>query len=32
MTIRVRMCMSLDGYVSTPDGRPAQLADPKTYE
>jgi dihydrofolate reductase len=22
------MCMSLDGYVTTPDGRPAQLADP----
>ena len=26
--IRVRMCMSADGYVTTPDGRPAQLADP----
>jgi dihydrofolate reductase len=22
------MCMSLDGFVTTPDGRPAQLADP----
>jgi dihydrofolate reductase len=22
------MCMSADGYVTTPDGRPAQLADP----
>jgi dihydrofolate reductase len=28
MTIRTRMCISLDGYVTTPDGRPAQLADP----
>jgi dihydrofolate reductase len=28
MTIRTRMCMSLDGYVTTPDGWPAQLADP----
>ncbi|HEX6679828.1 MAG TPA: dihydrofolate reductase family protein [Gaiellaceae bacterium] len=28
MQIRTRMCMSLDGYVTTPDGRPAQLADP----
>ena len=28
MEIRTRMCMSLDGYVTTPDGRPAQLADP----
>jgi dihydrofolate reductase len=27
MRIRTRMCMSLDGYVSTPDGWPAQLAD-----
>jgi dihydrofolate reductase len=26
--IRTRMCMSLDGYVTTPDGWPAQLADP----
>jgi dihydrofolate reductase len=26
--IRTRMCMSLDGYVTTPDGRPVQLADP----
>jgi dihydrofolate reductase len=28
MQIRTRMCMSLDGYVTTPDGWPAQLADP----
>jgi dihydrofolate reductase len=28
MKIRTRMCMSLDGYVAGPDGRPAQLADP----
>jgi dihydrofolate reductase len=28
MQIRTRMCMSLDGYVTTPDGRPVQLADP----
>jgi hypothetical protein len=28
MEIRARMCMSLDGYVTTPDGWPAQLADP----
>jgi dihydrofolate reductase len=28
MQIRTRMCMSVDGYVTTPDGRPAQLADP----
>src|SRR5436305_12795209 len=26
MKIRTRMCMSVDGYVTTPDGRPAQLA------
>ena len=26
--IRTRMCMSLDGYVTTPDGWPVQLADP----
>src|SRR6266480_514716 len=26
--IRTRMCMSLDGFVATPDGRPVQLADP----
>jgi dihydrofolate reductase len=26
--IVTRMCISADGYVSTPDGRPAQLADP----
>jgi dihydrofolate reductase len=28
MQIRTRMCISADGYVSTPDGLPAQLADP----
>jgi dihydrofolate reductase len=28
MQIRTRMCMSVDGYVTTPDGLPAQLADP----
>jgi dihydrofolate reductase len=28
MKIRARMCMSVDGYVTTPDGWPAQLADP----
>jgi len=28
MRIRTRMCISADGYVTTPDGRPAQLADP----
>lgn len=28
MQIRTRMCMSLDGYVTTPDGWPVQLADP----
>jgi dihydrofolate reductase len=28
MRIRTRMCMSLDGYVTTPDGLPAQLAAP----
>lgn len=28
MGIRTRMCMSLDGYVTTPDGWPVQLADP----
>ena len=28
MQIRTRMCMSADGYVATPDGWPAQLADP----
>jgi dihydrofolate reductase len=28
MRIRTRMCMSVDGYVSTQDGWPAQLADP----
>jgi dihydrofolate reductase len=26
--LRTRMCISADGYVTTPDGRPAQLADP----
>ena len=29
MQIRTRMCMSLDGYVTRPEGWPAQLADPK---
>ena len=28
MTIRTRVCMSLDGYVTTADGWPVQLADP----
>lgn len=28
MQIRTRMCMSLDGYVTTQQGWPAQLADP----
>ena len=28
MQIRTRMCISADGYVTTPDGWPAQLADP----
>lgn len=28
MEIRTRMCMSLDGYITTPDGLPVQLADP----
>ena len=28
MNIRTRMCMSLDGCVTTPDGWPVQLADP----
>jgi dihydrofolate reductase len=28
MEIRTRMCITLDGYVTTPDGRPVQLADP----
>src|SRR5438477_9111176 len=28
MQIRTRMCISIDGYVTTPDGRPAQLVDP----
>jgi len=28
MQIRARMSMSLDGFVTTPDGWPAQLADP----
>jgi dihydrofolate reductase len=26
--IRTRMCISLDGYVTTPDGWPVQVADP----
>lgn len=29
MRIRTRMCTSLDGYISTPDGLPVQLADPE---
>ena len=29
MQSRTRMCMSLDGYVTRPDGWPAQLADPE---
>jgi dihydrofolate reductase len=28
MQIRTRMCVSLDGYVTTPEGWPVQLADP----
>jgi dihydrofolate reductase len=28
MQIRTRLCMSVDGYVTTRDGRPVQLADP----
>ena len=28
MKIRTRMCVSLDGYVTRPDGWPVQLADP----
>jgi hypothetical protein len=28
MEIRTRMCISADGYVTTPDGRPIQLDDP----
>jgi len=28
MEIHTRMCTGLDRYVTTPDGRPAQLADP----
>jgi dihydrofolate reductase len=28
MQVRTRMCMSADGYVTTPDGWPVQLADP----
>jgi dihydrofolate reductase len=28
MRILTRMCISLDGYVTTPDGWPVQLADP----
>src|SRR5918911_631088 len=28
MQIRTRMCTRLDGYVTTPDGWPVQLADP----
>lgn len=28
MNIRARLCMSADGYITSPDGWPAQLADP----
>jgi dihydrofolate reductase len=28
MKIRTRLCVSVDGYVTTPEGLPAQLADP----
>jgi dihydrofolate reductase len=28
MKIRTRMCISVDGFVTTPDGWPVQLADP----
>jgi RibD C-terminal domain len=28
MEIRTRLCMSLDGYLTTSDGRPVQLRDP----
>ncbi len=28
MKIRTRLCISVDGYVTTPDGWPVQLADP----
>ena len=28
MKIVTRMCISVDGYVTTPEGRPAQVADP----
>jgi len=28
MQIVSRLCVSVDGYVTTPDGWPAQLADP----
>ena len=28
MQLRTRMCVSLDGYVTTPDGWPVQVADP----
>jgi dihydrofolate reductase len=28
MTVRTRMCTSLDGYIATPDGLPVQLSDP----
>ena len=28
MRILTRLCLSLDGYVTTPEGWPAQLADP----
>jgi dihydrofolate reductase len=29
MQIRTRMCISLDGYISNPDGLPVQLSDPE---
>jgi dihydrofolate reductase len=29
MQIRTRMCTSLDGYISNPDGLPVQLSDPE---
>ena len=28
MQIRTRLCISADGYLTTPDGKPVQLADP----
>jgi dihydrofolate reductase len=29
MRVRTRMCTSLDGYISNPDGLPVQLSDPE---